>query len=251
MSYKGGEEPTPPTDHTTRLPHWNSMCPTGCTLEHPAAPLLSKWAQFGCPTKTGQPWTKEEIWEAVARGPYQSALSQEAIEHFVIEAEEKVRKKQAKIVDWDSINDNSSKELKILPIAVIPHKSKASFHLRLKNGGVRAAINDTTEKTAPKGAINQIGEALSRIIHAFAEADKNAKIFMAKWDIKDGFWRMDCAEGEERNFAYVLPSSRRQPQKLVVPTSLQMGWVESPLYFCAATETSRDMAMDYRRTRGK
>jgi hypothetical protein len=50
---------------------------------------------------------------------------------------------------------------------------------------------------APKGAINQIGEALSRIIHAFAEADKNAKIFMVKWDIKDGFWRMDCTEGEQ------------------------------------------------------
>jgi hypothetical protein len=75
--------------------------------------------------KTGQPWTKEEIWEADARGPHQSALSQEAIEHFAIKAEEKVRTKQAKIVDWDSIKDNPTKELKISPIAVIPHKSKA------------------------------------------------------------------------------------------------------------------------------
>jgi hypothetical protein len=86
----------------------------------------------------------------------------------------------------------------------IPHKSKAYrsildllFRLRLKNGGIRAAVNDTTEKTAPKGAIDQIGEKLSRIVHVFAEADENAKIFMAKWDIKDGFWRMDCTEGEE------------------------------------------------------
>jgi hypothetical protein len=57
----------------------------------------------------------------------------------------------------------------------------------------------------PKGAIDRIGEALSRIVHAFAEADENAKIFMAKRDIKDGFWRMDCTEGEEWNFAHVLP----------------------------------------------
>jgi hypothetical protein len=57
---------------------------------------------------------------------------------------------------------------------------------------------------APKGALDQLGHALCRIIHAFAEADKNAKIFMAKWDIKDGFWRMDCEAGEEYNFAYVL-----------------------------------------------
>jgi hypothetical protein len=32
---------------------------------------------------------------------------------------------------------------------------------------------------------------------------------------------------------------------IVVPTSLQMGWVESPPYFCAATETARDIATEY------
>ena len=141
--YKGIEEPTPPTDHTTRPPYRNSMCPSGRALEHPAAPTLTEWAQFGCPTKTGQPWTKEEIWDAVNRGPHQSALSKEAIEHFAIKAAEKVRTKQARIVDWDLIKDNPPKELKISPIAAIPHKSKAyrsildlSFHLRLKNGGI-------------------------------------------------------------------------------------------------------------------
>ena len=54
------------------------------------------------------------------------------------------------------------------------------------------AVNDTTVKSTPKGAIDQIGECLSRIVHAFAEAREDAKIFMAKWDIKDRFWRMDC-----------------------------------------------------------
>ena len=90
-------------------------------------------------------------------------------------------------------------------------------------------MSDTTEKMAPAGAIYQIGECLSRIIHAFAEADNDAKIFMAKWDIEDGFWQMDCAAGEEWNFAYGLPQEEGQPTMLVVPTSLQMGWVESPL----------------------
>ena len=36
-----------------------------------------------------------------------------------------------------------------------------------------------------------------------------------------------------------------KPVILVVPTSLQMGWVESLPYFCAATETARDIATDY------
>ena len=33
--------------------------------------------------------------------------------------------------------------------------------------------------------------------------------------------------------------------KLVVPIALQMGWVESPPYFCAASETGRDVAAQY------
>ncbi len=36
-----------------------------------------------------------------------------------------------------------------------------------------------------------------------------------------------------------------EPIKLVIPTSLQMGWVESPPYFCAAMETARDISTGY------
>ncbi len=228
------------------------MCPTGRALAHPAVDLLTKWATLGCPTQTEQPWTKEEIWVAVARGPHWSAISPEAIDHFAAEAAKKVCTKQARIVVWDDIKDNPPCQLKISPIAAILHKSKAyrsildlSFCLHLNNGGVRASVNNTTEKTAPKGAIDQIRECLSRIIHAFMETDPTAKVFMAKWDIKDGFWRMDCAEGIEWKFPYVLSQNKGEPIKLVVPTSLQMGWVESPLYFCAAMETARDITTEY------
>ena len=68
-------------------------------------------------------------------------------------------------------------ELKISLIATIPHKLKAyplildlSFQLWLKNGGVWDVANDTMVKTATGGAIDQIGECLSQIIHAFAAA---------------------------------------------------------------------------------
>ncbi len=98
---------------------------------------------------------------------------------------------------------------------------------------------------ALQGALNQLGHAFSRIIHAFAKAKEDVKIFMAKWDIKDGFWRLDCKVGEEFNFAYVLPQAVGMPTEIVVPTLLQMGWVESPPYFYAATETARDIASDY------
>ena len=77
-------------------------------------------------------------------------------------------------------------------------------------------------QNSPKG-INQLGHSLTCIIHAFAETKDDTHIFMAKWDIKDGFWWMDAEEGAKWNFAYVLPQSPGKPIYLVVPTSLQMG----------------------------
>jgi hypothetical protein len=59
--------------------------------------------------------------------------------------------------------------------------------LYLWDGTKLPAVNDSMTKIALSRAINQLGHLLQRVIHAFAEADKNDKIFMAKWDIKDGF----------------------------------------------------------------
>jgi hypothetical protein len=70
------------------------------------------------------------------------ARSEEAIAHFKAEVDEKVKSGQAKMVSWDAIKANPLENLKISPIAAIPHKSKQfqsildlSFHLRLKQGG--------------------------------------------------------------------------------------------------------------------
>jgi hypothetical protein len=140
----------------------------------------------------------------------------------------------------------------VSPVAAIPHKSRAyqsildlSFALRLESGGIVKSVNDTTPKLAPRGAINQLGHSLKRIIHAFAKVDEEAVVLMAKWDIQDGFWRLNCREGEEWNFSYVWPQAPTEPRWLIVPCLLQMGWVESAPYFCAASETARDAAADY------
>ncbi len=154
----------------------------------------------------------------------------EALEHFKQEVAKKVAMGQATIVEWDTIKYNPPLQMTVSPIAAIPHKSKPyrsildlSFSLRLRDGATLPSVNDSTTKTAPSGAINQLGHSLQRIIHAFAEADKSNKIFMAKWDIKDGFWRLKVQVGDEWNFAYVLPQASGEPVKIVVPSSLQMG----------------------------
>ena len=87
------------------------------------------------------------------------------------------------------------------------------------------SVNENSEKTSLGGAIDQIRHVLLRLIHAFTEATDGTKIFQAKWDIKDVLGRPDCKEGEECNFCYVLPHKQGMPIKLVVPTSLQMGWI--------------------------
>ena len=106
-------------------------------------------------------------------------------------------------------------------------------------------VNKLTTETAPRGTIKQLGHLLLRIIHVFAEADEDAKVFMAKWNVKDGFLLLDCKEGEDYNFAYVLPQEEGLPIKLVIPVPLQMGWIESTLYFGAELETRRDVAEQY------
>jgi hypothetical protein len=127
------------------------------------------------------------MWEAVAQGPYQSSLSQEALAHFSKESIKKAKVGQVNLVLWKDIKHSLPSQLKISPIAAIPHKSKAfqsilhlSFRLRLQNGGFLTSVNDAMVKLALQGALDQLGHVLSSIIHAFAEAEDNAKIFMAE-----------------------------------------------------------------------
>jgi hypothetical protein len=156
--------------------------------------------------------------EVVVRGPHVSTMDPAAMDQLAGEVAEKVRNKQARIVLWDDVKHNPPSKLKISPIAMIPHKSRGfraildlSFCLRLSTGEHLSLVNEATMLTAPHGAIDQLGHSLSRIIHAFAEAAPDAAIFMAKFDIKDGFWRLDCNEGEEWNFSYVLPQLPGEP----------------------------------------
>ena len=230
------------------------MCPSGEALNHPAAPLLMEYATNGCPVQTNRQWTLEELEAAVERGPHSSALIPEAMKQHAEELQIKVEKGQARVVLWEELKKNLPPELKISPFTMIPHKSKPfrgildlSFILKLQEYDL-LSVNDDTTRTAPPEALDQLGHELARIIVAVAEADESEPILFAKWDIKDGFWRLVCREGAEYNFAYVMPQPPGEPVRIVIPTSLQMGWVESPGYFGAASETARDVSESYVRT---
>ena len=87
--------------------------------------------------------------------------------------EAKVECGQCRVVMWDDIKDDPPKELKISPIAMIPHKSKpyrsildVSFGVTLDTGEKIPSVNESSVKTAPAKAIDQLGHSLNRIIHA-------------------------------------------------------------------------------------
>ena len=67
-------------------------------------------------------------------------------------------------------------------------------------------------------------------------------LLFSKLDVKDGYWRMVVSLDNEWNVAYILPKLMPdEPKQLVIPSCLQMGWCESALYFCAASETAQDV----------
>tara|TARA_B100000780_G_C20872013_1_gene346819 strand:- start:32 stop:673 length:642 start_codon:yes stop_codon:yes gene_type:complete len=170
---------------------------------------------------------------------------------------EKVKQGFAKVVSFKSLLKNMPANLKISPIAMIPHKSRQfraildlSFELKL-NGKKMPSVNNGTHPTAPQHSMNELGRVLERMIDLMASAKNEDQPFLfSKLDISDGFWRVKVRNDDRWNFCYVLPSEKSNSEntleniEIVVPSSLQMGWTESPPFFCSCTETARDIAED-------
>ena len=62
--------------------------------------------------------------EAIARGPRISSMETEAMEVLEKEVATKVEQNQCRVVLWDNIKANPPEQLKVSPIAMIPHKSR-------------------------------------------------------------------------------------------------------------------------------
>ncbi len=228
------------------------MWPRGIANDHPAAPLLHSYSVHGCPVACGRNWKREEILAAIERGAHETATTPEAREYLYQQTLQKVEDGFAKLVRLKEIIDNLPPNIKISPVAMVPHNSRKyrvlldlSFELRYK-GGTVPSVNGATDLLAPQKAMAELGQVVRRIISLLADhCDPNKPFKFAKIDIKDGFWRMVVSQIDAWNFCYTIPP--KEPTEdfgerlIVVPTALQMGWRESPPYFCTATETARDI----------
>jgi hypothetical protein len=104
------------------------------------------------------------------------------------------------------------------------------------------SVNDTTVRVAPEKPVKELGNVLSRLLRFMQEVPVKEHILFSKIDLANGYWRMVVEKDSRWNFAYVLPGRPGSPLRLMIPSALQMGWNESPAYFCTATETTRDIA---------
>ena len=112
-------------DQRTKTSALQEMALQGLALKHEAANILCKWEHFGCPMAAGWDWALAEIQAAIDRCPHKSAHELDAIAHFAQEVTDKVTKGQARVVLWEDIKANHPRHLKVLPVAAIPHKSRA------------------------------------------------------------------------------------------------------------------------------
>eukprot|EP00797_Seminavis_robusta_P014093 Sro2145_g316350.1 n/a (258) ;mRNA; f:5112-6003 len=193
----------------------------------------------------------EALEAAIKRGAHPSAQAPEAATALRKEVEEKVAQGYARLIPWTELKKSLPSNIRISPIAAIPHKSRAyrmildlSYMFTLDGIPWSSVNTASTPSDPPLQSMTQLGQVLPRLIHRMATSseDEGPWVFM-KLDIKDGFWRMVVPEDQEYNFCYVLPQTTpNEPIQIVVPSSLQMGWKYSPPYFCAATETGRDVA---------
>lgn len=235
------------------------MYPGPLAQAHPAGPMLQAYGTTGCPVEIVSDWTLSQLDQAVQYGAHPSAESAEASLALRTESLEKVQQGFTRLVPWSALRQQiaagAKQHTKISPIAAIPHKSRLfRMILDLSHKGQRRlgphtkkSVNELTdEAAAPSHSMSQLGQALGRVIYAVgSQPTSQGPILFCKLDIKDGFWRMCVPAEAEEQFCYVLPQIPGQAPEaiqLVVPAALQMGWTSSPAFFCAATETGRDIA---------
>ena len=170
------------------------MCPRQEALQHPAAVKLLDYAISGCPADCGKSWDRDHIEKAMIRGAHRSALAPLASEELLKKTVEKVRNGFAKIIRYGDIKDRLPENLKISPVAMIPHKSRKSrcildlsFCLKI-DGTKMPSVNSSTTQTAPQNSMDELGRVLERLGSFMASAPESSpNVSFSKLDIADGF----------------------------------------------------------------
>lgn len=101
-------------------------------------------------------------------------------------------------------------------------------------------VNDDTVWLPPMESM-QFGRALHRVLSKILHANPgHGPVFLAKIDIADGFYCIGINPLDIPLLGVLFPSTNTDPL-IGFLLALPMGWVNSPPFFCAATETIADL----------
>ena len=126
--------------------------------------------------------------------------------------------------------------LKISPAGVVPQRNRRP---RTIIDYTYSDVGPTTLQLAAPHAM-QFGRAFQRLMQRIAYANPRfGPVHLLKVDLSDGYYRVPLNSRGALNLAVAIPSTRRLPL-VAIPMVLPMGWLESPPYFCMATETIAD-----------
>jgi hypothetical protein len=205
-------------------------------LPHRAARLLHHLGQRGASvTMSTAPWEQTRRDAAAARGPHKSSLGER---EFV--SEEMIdfcRQGSWIVLPYDVVSDWPG--LRISPLGVVPQRDRRP---RLIVDYTFSHVNADTVLLAPRDAM-QFGRALQRVLTRIVHANpRYGPVHLAKIDIADGFYRVWLQVADIPKLGVALPTTLGAVSLIAFPLALPMGWVESPPYFTAMTETACDLA---------
>ncbi len=216
---------------------------------------LVGFADTGVPTECGQPWGPEVLEAAREAGPHKSASTEEAVKLIWEDIEYQRDAGFVRIVAHaDLFGGAPPRELKISRVAVVPQDNRRDRIIlnlsaevtvggsRRRKPSVHPSVNETTEDAADQRPVQKLGEVVPELLRYMHDTDCAWEIEWQKIDLSDGFWRMIVQAGKEHNFVFQLPRRKGDVQDhYVVPSALQMGWKNSPAYFCKATDVTRSL----------
>ena len=210
--------------------------PETFNFRHPSANLLKTYKHRGAPIKLHTvPWSQKHIKAAMDRGAHKSCY--EHLPFLEDEFVDMINKSQWIVLPFDAIKHMTG--LRISPPGIVPQRGRRP---RWIVDYTWSGVNPETLPLAP-GEAMQFGHALERYLREILLADPElGKVYLAKFDISDGFYRIHLNVDDIFKLAVVFPTPKGQPALVALPLVLPMGWKNSPPIFSAFTETAADIA---------
>jgi hypothetical protein len=216
--------------------HRGPSCLANTTLlPHSASSLLSTLRSDGAKAaQLSEPWPQERLDAAAARGPHRS--THEHIGFMRQEFCDMIEAGQWMAVPYSAVRHLPN--LRLSPTGVVPQRDRRP---RPIVDYTFSDVNENTASTAPDSL--QFGTTLPRFLQQLERADtRQGPIYLAKTDISDAFMRVWIHVDSIPILGALLPTYPGEEPIVAFPMILPMGWVDSPNYLCAVTETIADLA---------